>query len=635
MMLAVLTVVLETAGCIGLGVAVLRVLGLLESLDHRERLAWGFAIGYGVLGWVLFFFGVAGMFSPPVLAGALFLGTFGLVALLGVPHGSPVRPQNKSWGLLDGALLTALTVALVFDLLEGLAPPADADSLAYHFALPKQFLKLGGLEFIPRAVDGATPLLAQMTYIPALALGGEQALTLWTMVSGWGAGFLLYTLCRCYLDRRWSLAAVAILLSTPAIVFGGGSGQIEARNAMFAVLAAVAVAEAVRTGDWRYAVVAGLGVGFFMAAKYIGLLFAAACGLAILRQRKWFSLGLTLTVTALLTGSQWYYWNWLHTGDPVFPVLYGVLEYNGAAYWSEAQHAAFRYQMTADELAVPISFFWLLAYPVVATFNGYHAFESARTGFGPFIFLVLPFALAGLWRFRDCLKGHPLVTIGLVTLLFYGLWFLTGSSQRIRHLVPVLPLLLLCVFVVAARWAEAAERTRPFAIAVLLTLGLQLAGHGLFSLSAGTHFFKGGSREAYLHRNVHSYGIVPWVNKYLSQQDLLYTRMRQLNYLLEVPYFYAHHADEGQIDITPGATDPKRFLAQIGDIGITHLLVYSEPDEPAASPKGHNLWRPLLAKGCLKIVKEMPVRAVRSRTLQSSSNISVIVLKLQNNDCLN
>ena len=67
-------------------------------------------------------------------------------------------------------------------------------------------LAAGRLEFVPRAIDGAVPLLIQMTYVPALGLGGEHALTLWTQVSGWGLGLLIYKACRRHLDAPWSLA---------------------------------------------------------------------------------------------------------------------------------------------------------------------------------------------------------------------------------------------------------------------------------------------------------------------------------------------------------------------------------------------------------------------------------------------
>ena len=188
-----------------------------------------------------------------------------------------------------------------------------------------------------------------------------------------------------------------------------------------------------------------------------------------------------------------------------------------------------------------------------------------------------------------------------------------------------MPLLLICIFTVAARWAETLGNTRPLGAAVLLTLGLQLAGHGLFSLGAASHFVQSESRDAYLQRNVHSYDAVLWINKHLPRQSLLYTEMRQLIYLFDVPVFYSHHADEGQIDNTPDAANPDRFLAQIKELKITHLLVYSTP--------GNKLWGPLLARGCLEILKKLPVKSIGSRTLRSTSTIYVNILKLQMNDC--
>ena len=54
-MTASLTLVLMIAACTGFGAVSLRILGTFGDLSSRERLTWSFAIGYGVLGWLLFF----------------------------------------------------------------------------------------------------------------------------------------------------------------------------------------------------------------------------------------------------------------------------------------------------------------------------------------------------------------------------------------------------------------------------------------------------------------------------------------------------------------------------------------------------------------------------------------------------
>ena len=71
--------------------------------------------------------------------------------------------------------MTIIIYVYSLDLLEGLLPHGDADTLAYHFAMPKLMSETGGIVFTPRAVDGAVPLLIQMTYVPMLLIGGALA----------------------------------------------------------------------------------------------------------------------------------------------------------------------------------------------------------------------------------------------------------------------------------------------------------------------------------------------------------------------------------------------------------------------------------------------------------------------------
>ncbi|MBT3237653.1 MAG: hypothetical protein HOK06_07065 [Rhodospirillaceae bacterium] len=626
-MTAAMVMVFQVVAAIGFGAVLLRGLGLLEDLNFSERLAWGFAIGYGTLGWLLFFLGVADLFSAPVLLVLLGAGVLGL----GVLKGSSVE-TGAAWNVLDKALLALIILAMTFDLLEGLAPPADADSLAYHFALPKMFLGEGGLSFVPRALDGAVPLLNQMTYIPALALGGERAMTLWTMVSGWGASALLYVIARRFLDRRFSLVVALVFLTTPAVVYSGGSGHVEVRNALFALVAAISVANAVRGDDLRHAALAGLAVGFFMAGKYIGLLFAAACGLAILAQRRWFIHGLVLTLVAVVAGGQWYVWNWVHTGDPVFPMLFGMVDYSSVPFWDADQHAALQQQFTRDEQAVSVNPFWLVGYPFLATFAGPAQFESGRTGFGPYILLVLPFALAGVWRYRARLRQHPLLIVAVVVLVLYVLWFTLSGSQKIRHILPVLPLLLLVITVAAERWARHAGLMKPLAAAVALTLGLQLAGHGLHALNYAKHAFSDETREEFFQRNVHSYGVVPWINANLTEGDKLYLTGRQLNYLLDVPYYYASVTQEGGVDLRPEAIDEKLFLKQIIGQGVTHLLV-GEIGVDAGPASSFRMWRSLLQRGCLGVVGTVDAWGIGSRTLGGKVATRLNVLKINDPVC--
>ena len=631
--IAIAIVALQIAAAVGLGAAVLRCLGVLADLKAGERACWAFAVGFGVLGWLIFFLGVAGLLERPVLLAVLVVGAGG-VALLGRPL---VMPFEGRPGGVNGVLVALLFVVAAFDLAEGLAPPADADSLAYHFALPKRFLAAGGLEFVPRAVDGAVPLLVQMTYVPALGLGGERALTLWTMVSGWGVGALFYTVCRRHLGVAWSLAATLVLLTTPAVLYGAGSGQVETRMALFVAVAAVSVATALRGGLLAYSALAGLMAGFYMGSKYLGVLFVVAAGVVLLAGRGWPRRGLVFAAAVGVAGSQWYAWNWTHTGDPVFPLLFGWVEYGAAGYWDQVHADRLKEVFFGGEMAVPRNPLWLLLYPFRATLMGDAVMESGRTGFGPFVFLLLPFAVAGLWRWRDRMLVSPLAPIAVLVALHYALWFFTGSSQRVRHLLPIYPMLVLCASVAATRWAAALDQKRVLGAAVAATLAVQLAGQTVFSVNYVRHVLTGENREDFLRRSVRLYPIVPWINATLSAtRDRILVNDREIVYFIDIPIYLAHPEHQALIDVLPAARDPALFWRQIRDLGITHILYRHSPEgDPEPTLGFDGLTRAIVRGDCAEVVESATVERFASRTLPNllTATHRVDVLRLRESTC--
>ncbi len=621
------SVLLMASAAMGAGAAALAAIGVLGRLRRDEATAWSFAIGFGVMGWLVLPMGAAGAIGVAPMVAVCVALIPGLVLITRCAP-APTVPQISRTSLL----LLPIALAVLFDLAEGLAPPVDADSLAYHFALPKQFLAEGVIRFVPRAVDGAVPLTVQMSYLPALALGGERALTLWTMVSGWAAIVLAYLLARRHLVRGWSLALAALLITTPAVVYGAGAGQIEARVLLFTMTGGFATAWAVgaRGGAaWRWALLAGLCAGFFAGSKYTGLLFVAACGLTLLvapaPRHEWVTRVTAFCVAAALAGSPWYLWNAWHTGDPIFPMLYGILPYVPGLAWGSDHADAFREVMFSVERGVPPSIGWFFAYPFLATLDALPQWEARRTGLGPACLLLLPFALGGMWRWRDRIASSPLLPVACVVLLFYTLWFFLGTAQRVRHLLPVYPLLLLCVLVAAARWQTRVALARPWRNpvlgVVLLSLAIQLAGHGLFALSYLTRLADGEDRDAFLSRTLANHSpAVPWINASLSSSDRLLLSERQLIYHLDVPLFYGHPHFQAEVDSRPNAFDPPKFWRDARRLGITHVLFRGtlSDDHPVDDTDGLRTQVLALAKaGCARSLQVFTGRDFASRTLQT------------------
>ena len=60
---------------------------------------------------------------------------------------------------------------------------------------------------------------------------------------------MLFVLCRRHLGFNWSLAVTLIFLTTPAVIYGGGSGQVETRIALFVMVAAWGTARALAMAE--------------------------------------------------------------------------------------------------------------------------------------------------------------------------------------------------------------------------------------------------------------------------------------------------------------------------------------------------------------------------------------------------
>jgi len=601
---------------LGSGALALACLGVLRTLPRAERLVWSFAAGLGVFGWLLFFPGLLGAISPLALTVYCGLLACGVVLLV---QPAPSQAPRKPLRAVEWLLLACIAGALFFDLMEGLSPPADADTLAYHFALPKQFLGAGHIAFVPRAGDGAIPMLVHMSYLAALGIGGERALTLWTMLGGWAAAAFLYVICRRYLDRGWSLAAAAVFLTIPVVIYGGGSGQVETRLALFALGGAMAAAEAVRTGQVRYAVLAGLFAGFFAAGKLTGLLFLPALGCVFLLNRRWLVLGAAFSIAAVIAGAQWYVWNWINTGDPVFPVLFRELGLPDTEIWSRAHDAFYRSVYFRMENPIPHTIWSWIAYPFIATFGLEPGIEGGRTGPGPFFVLLAPFALVAVWRRRAAIATSALAAPALSTVLFFLIWFFSGTSQRTRHLAPFLPAIILCMTVASARFVQYFAAYRgPVAAAIAGTLAVQLGGHATFAAPYVSYVLAGDSREAFLRKSVTNYAPVPWINANLTARDKIFIDQRQLVYLIDVPVFYGHFLAQKLIDISPAARDPALFWRQLRGQGVTHMLIPDAPPESAAALEDFKHRLPLFGRlyeaGCLAAVHTVAAEMFGSRT---------------------
>ena len=621
-MIALLAFALLAGGALGAGSLAMHVSGIRRTLSLGEDIVISLTLGAGLIGWLMFFPGVMGYLSPPVITAIIAVSCLGIIPFWNRFIKNKENVPKSPFDFTEKILVSGLAIVIIFDLLEAYAPQADADTMAYHFATPSLFLRNGAIEFIPRAIDGAVPLLQQMGYAAALSLGGEFTTNLWLALTGWTVGAMTFIVTSRLVSRTWALVATLLVMTTPAIVYGAGTGQVEARTAAYVIVAAFATYSAYKEDHLGYVWITAIATGLFFGTKYTGLLLGFACGVIFLLQdRRHIKRAAVFSIVALVFGAQWYAFNFYHSGDPIFPLLWGIVEYPAHFPWNDAQSHRIRELYDLAESPAPKNVLWFFAYPFVATLDPLPQFESLRTGLGVTWLLLLPFAILGVWRLGRRFFRSSAATFLAICLICYGIWFFFGPSQRVRHMLPIYPLLLVAL---ASLSHHAIQHWRtlsiPCAIALIALALIQIGGQTVFSLKYIDYVISKKSSSAFLRDNIVGYDVVLALNTLLGKNDRVLITSRQWLFRLEVPYFYAHPDLQSEVMHLPKDNDPALFLAQLNNKSITHVVALPPSlDKPQNGSPLQEFLKTLHSKACVRIVHQLDTPAWGSRTLRQST----------------
>ncbi len=328
--------------------------------DHRttltllERIVFSLAAGLNLLTTLVLLVGLAGLLQQMWLIWLIVILPAGFGAWQLVrdhwPHRSAWRDHCSRLG--EHSALVGMAVAFAAVLLLGaLLPPWDFDVREYHLQVPKEWHAQGRIAFLPHNVYGNMPLAAEM---PALL-----AMSLWPGQLGWFYGalvgkvviaaFSIITVLALYVagsrlaSARCGILAAAIYLSLPWVVHVSVNGLNDGVLAGYVFLAVYAMWLA-RRGTCSY-LLPGLLAGGAAACKYPGVVIAVlpvALWAMIPRGVPSFAsrkdelsrsesrltsptLALALVVAGtLIGGGAWYAKNAALTGNPVYPLAYGL-----------------------------------------------------------------------------------------------------------------------------------------------------------------------------------------------------------------------------------------------------------------------------------------------------------------------
>ncbi|MBX3288970.1 MAG: glycosyltransferase family 39 protein [Acidobacteria bacterium] len=462
----------------------------------------------------------------------------------------PERPS-----IFDRVLLILIAIPVLLSFIASLAPPTAKDTLLYHFSVPKQFIAQGGNAVIEGNIASYLALGTEMHVVWAMLLGNivsERAAEAAAGATVWLFFPLLlaaiFGIAReTGISRRWALMAVLMAATVPTAYHVAASAYIDVALALYVLLATYSLTRWWKTLDKNWLILMAIFLGAALSAKLTTLFVMAAFALVILfrvrkaqesepdRIGKIAAFGFGAFLLAGVIASPWYLRTWAETGSPIFPFYMSIWE-GKAPGWDVDRSNLFQMMNSQygganknalDYLLAPWNISVTAQPEIAANFDGV---------LGVAFLIGLPLLIFALWKLELSVEAKIFSGVALVMFLF---WLF--SSQQLRYLLPILPLLAITIAAAVESMSDRRDvlnKSAKFAIG-FAAIACIAASSAWFLQKAPLRVVLGGETpDAYLIRNIDYYPYYQWLNTETPTDAKVWLiNMRRDSYHLDRPYF--------------------------------------------------------------------------------------------------
>lgn len=451
-------------------------------------------------------------------------------------------------GLLAASIISIGVLACV--------PPVSRDALIHHLAMPKLYLKHGGIYEIPSASFSYYPMNLDLLYMIPLYFGNDIIPKYIHFAFGLLTAVFIFRYLKKRLDDLYALLGVLLFLSLPIIVKLSITVYVDLGLIFFSTAALFYLFEWMDNHyKLRYlvlsAVFCGLGLGtkyngliaFFLLTIFIVLLFINSSANSENKQLKAIGFGIIFILVAVVVFSPWAIKNYIWTRNPVYPLYDSWLNsrtaetkdleaVNTSDSDEELGNPKFDVNDSKGKLghfAFRKLFFkekwWeTLLIPVRIFFQGKDDNPKYFDGrLNPLLFFLPIFAF---FRIK---KDSPTVRIEKQILVSFSILFIlyafVQTDMRIRYISPVIPPLVMLsmfglrdlIYIIRNRLSG---NIRKMGLAgVFLSVSILLGLNALyiyhqFDYVSPLNFIRGRvGRDAYIERYRPEYAAMQFVNK--------------------------------------------------------------------------------------------------------------------------
>jgi len=499
------------------------------------------------------------------------------------------------WTVFIGFMYIAIGSLILIEIILNLCPPISRDALIHHLAIPKIWLNQKHLNPLPWSDFSWYPMNIQLIYAVCLWIGNDILPKLIHMFFGLGCSWLIYEFIKTRLDRKWALIGFLMFISLPIVIWLSTTAYVDLGMTFFTTASILYVIKF----QWdslshiKNLIVSAVFMGLALGCKYNALIVFFLVNIAILymvvtSEKKYYlsmAHALLFLIIACMIASPWYIRNWLHTGNPFYPMFNSVFQQlteipNHPLYCDQLVPETSMNAITLRKILYNESLWETLLIPVRMFFQGsdyqYRYFQGVLN---PMIVIFIPFALIKPFR-------HQWMPFLLGFIGFYGYIAFFTTMHQVRYLLPVFPFLcILSVFGLHAFIQMVQSRNNIFFLAMrlmvvfimicLFCLNIRYVCHRFGEIDPIQYLTGNESKDNYLKKHLSHYEAYQYINENLPPNSIVLTFfLGRRGYYLNCRYkhenYFGIHILQCMIK---NADSQEKFNHYIDQLDITHILV--------------------------------------------------------------
>ncbi len=371
--------------------------------------------------------------------------------------------------LLVGLLLSLILSIIILSSV----PPVSRDALTHHLAVPKLYLKHGGIYEIPELIFSYYPMNLDLLYLIPLSFGNDIIPKFIHFSFALMTAWLIFSYLKKRIDTCYAFFGVLLFLSLPVIIKLSITVYVDLGLIYFSTASIIYLLKWIEKDfNVKYLIYSAIWCGLALGTKYNGLIVLFLLTLFVpfiyLRffKNKTASQGKAICYSAifmfvsLIVFSPWMIKNYIWTNNPIYPLYDNLINHDKEVSNKKiASHSTDNTKSTSitnsrksreklgpftiRKLVYGEKWWETAAIPVRLFFQGKDNNPKFFDGrLNPYLFFLTFFAFINLKRQSNELRTEKIIFLTFA--LLFLLYAYVQTDMRIRYIAPIItPLVVL------------------------------------------------------------------------------------------------------------------------------------------------------------------------------------------------